>query len=403
VTPDDRRRLRTALGFDDGSRVVGFVGRLVREKGILELFEAFRRVRERVSNARLLIIGPVDEVKADAVRPETAAQYGIDDAVFLGYRHDMPELYSVMDVCVLPSHREGFPRSPMEASAMGVACIATDIRGCREVVKPGVNGLLVPVRDPAALADAITAIVSDPERASRFGTEGRALAAGAFDERAVAARVSDVYRRLGAANARRASHAFKRAFDVVAATILLIVLSPLMAVVAIAIRMRLGSPVLFRQQRPGFGGKPFVLLKFRTMSNGVEPSGRPLPDAERMTPLGRLLRRLSVDELPELVNVVRGDMSLVGPRPLLMQYLDRYTPEQARRHEVRPGITGLAQVNGRNLLSWEDRFASDVWYVDHWSFRLDMTILARTVWTVFARHGINQPGSATAEEFKGSM
>jgi lipopolysaccharide/colanic/teichoic acid biosynthesis glycosyltransferase len=402
VTADDRRRLRASLGFDEDARVVGFVGRLVREKGILELFEAFRSVRERVPAARLLIVGPVDEAKADAVKPATAAEYGITDAVFLGYRHDMPELYSAMDVCVLPSHREGFPRSPMEASAMGVACVATDIRGCREVVTPGVNGLLVPVRDARALADAIATIASDPARASRLGAAGRRLAAASFDERHVAVRVADAYRRLLQARTHRVRHPLKRAFDLAAASALLILLSPVMLAAALAVRIVLGSPVLFRQRRPGMDGTPFVLLKFRTMSDAADASGLPLPDADRMTPLGRLLRRLSVDELPELVNVLRGDMSLVGPRPLLMEYLPRYTSEQARRHEVRPGITGLAQVNGRNLLSWEERFACDVWYVDHWSFGLDLTILARTVWTVLARHGINQPGSATAEEFKGS-
>jgi lipopolysaccharide/colanic/teichoic acid biosynthesis glycosyltransferase len=403
VPADARRRLRASLGFADSARVVGFVGRLVREKGILELLDAFRRVRERVPDARLLIVGPVDEVKADAVKPATAAQHGVEDAVFLGYRHDMPELYAIMDVCVLPSHREGFPRSPMEAAAMGVPCVATDIRGCREVVKPGVNGLLVPVLDPASLADAIATIVADPPLAARLGAAGREMAAQSFDERQVAGRVVDAYRQLLERKGRRAAHPLKRAFDIAAAGALLVLLSPLMLAVALAVRVKLGSPVLFRQRRPGVNGAPFVLLKFRTMSAAVDGRGVLLPDADRITPLGRLLRRLSIDELPELVNVLRGDMSLVGPRPLLMAYLERYTREQARRHEVRPGITGLAQVSGRNLLSWEDRFACDVWYVDHWSFGLDLTILARTVWTVLARHGINQPGSATAEEFKGSV
>jgi len=171
-----------------------------------------------------------------------------------------------------------------------------------------------------------------------------------------------------------------------------------MLVTALLVRATLGSPVLFRQSRPGKHGKTFTILKFRTMRIG----GIGDDDAGRLTRIGRRLRSLSLDELPELWNVFRGDMSLVGPRPLLMQYLDRYTPEQARRHEVKPGITGLAQVSGRNGLSWEEKFRLDVWYVDHCSFALDMKILAKTVWKLIVREGINQPGHATAAEFMGT-
>ena len=159
--------------------------------------------------------------------------------------------------------------------------------------------------------------------------------------------------------------------------------------------------MLFRQQRPGRGGRPFTIFKLRTMSDRCGPDWKLLPDAERLTRVGRLLRAASLDELPELLNVVRGDMSLVGPRPLLMQYLGRYSPEQARRHEVLPGITGWAQVNGRNALSWDEKFQHDVWYVDHLSAALDLSILARTVWNVLARRGISASGHATMPEFMG--
>ena len=194
----------------------------------------------------------------------------------------------------------------------------------------------------------------------------------------------------------------KRALDVLIAAVALALLSPLVLAVALAVRLRLGSPVLFRQQRPGLSGEPFTILKFRTMKDATDAEGRPLPDAERLTPLGRILRATSLDELPELVNVIKGDMSLVGPRPLLMQYLERYTPEQTRRHEVRPGITGWAQVHGRNALTWEEKFDLDVWYVDNRTLWLDLRILAMTVASVLRREGISQPGSATAEEFTGT-
>ena len=194
----------------------------------------------------------------------------------------------------------------------------------------------------------------------------------------------------------------KRLFDLLLSGAALLLLSPLLLVVAILVRHYHGRPVLFSQQRPGYHGLPFRLYKFRSMSEARDAQGRLLPDAERLTRLGRFLRASSMDELPELLNVLRGEMSLVGPRPLLMQYLGRYTPEQMRRHDALPGITGWAQVNGRNALSWEDKFRLDVWYVDHWTFGLDLRILLLTLGKVLRREGISQPGHATAEEFMGS-
>jgi len=194
----------------------------------------------------------------------------------------------------------------------------------------------------------------------------------------------------------------KRLTDLVLAAAALLLFWPLLLLLALVVRVNLGAPVLFRQVRPGLHGRPFTILKFRTMRDAAGPDGRPLPDAERLTRFGRFLRSTSLDELPELWNVIVGDMALVGPRPLLMQYLERYTPRQARRHEVRPGITGWAQVNGRNALSWEDKFELDVWYVDNQSFALDLRILWLTLASVLRREGVSQPGHATMEEFMGS-
>jgi sugar transferase EpsL len=194
----------------------------------------------------------------------------------------------------------------------------------------------------------------------------------------------------------------KRLFDIIVSAVFLAGLSPLLIVAALAISLKMGRPVLFGQLRPGLKGRPFTIYKFRTMSERRDGQGSLLPDADRLLPFGRFLRASSLDELPELWNVLKGDMSLVGPRPLLMQYLDRYTPAQARRHEVRPGITGWAQVNGRNAITWEEKFELDVWYVDHRSFRLDLKIIFFTVWKILKREGISQPGQATMEEFRGS-
>jgi len=193
----------------------------------------------------------------------------------------------------------------------------------------------------------------------------------------------------------------KRLFDIVASSFGLLLLSPVIAMVAWRIRHKLGTPVLFRQVRPGLNGKPFEMVKFRTMLDAVDPTGHLLPDSKRMTPFGSFLRSSSLDELPELWNVLKGDMSLVGPRPLLMEYLPLYSPEENRRHEVRPGVTGWAQINGRNALSWEEKFALDLWYVDNRSLWLDLRIIFLTVKKVFMRDGISADGEATMPKFTG--
>lgn len=194
----------------------------------------------------------------------------------------------------------------------------------------------------------------------------------------------------------------KRLIDILASGLGFLVLSPLLLILALLVLIYHGRPVLFGQTRPGMHGKPFKMLKFRTMRDALDSDGNPLPDSERITKFGAFLRATSLDELPELWNVLKGDMSLVGPRPLLMEYLELYSPEQARRHEVRPGVTGWAQVNGRNAISWEEKFKLDVWYIDNRSFWLDIKILLMTVKKVFVREGISADGHVTIEKFKGS-
>jgi sugar transferase EpsL len=194
----------------------------------------------------------------------------------------------------------------------------------------------------------------------------------------------------------------KRLFDLLLTIPGLLLVSPVLALTALLVRVCHGSPVLFRQLRPGYRARPFYLYKFRTMRDLRDDQGELLPDEQRLTRLGQLLRATSLDELPELFHVLRGEMSLVGPRPLLMQYLERYSAEQARRHDVLPGITGWAQINGRNALTWQDKFRLDIWYVDHWSLGLDVRILLQTFWKTINQEGISQPGRATADEFMGN-
>lgn len=194
----------------------------------------------------------------------------------------------------------------------------------------------------------------------------------------------------------------KRIMDYILALPILIILSPILIITSIIIRISLGKPVIFKQDRPGYKGSIFTIMKFRSMRDKRDESGNLLPDEERLTRLGRFIRSYSLDELPELMNILKGDMSLVGPRPLLVEYLDRYTPEQACRHDVLPGITGWAQVNGRNALTWEDKFDLDLWYVDHWSLGLDIKILLMTLWKVIKKEGVSHPGNATMEKYMGT-
>ena len=194
----------------------------------------------------------------------------------------------------------------------------------------------------------------------------------------------------------------KRVFDILISLIVLILLSPILLIISLSLIAVEGLPLFFCQDRPGMGGRIFRICKFRTMRAERDSSGELLPDEERITAFGSFMRRSSLDELPELFNVIKGEMSLVGPRPLLVQYLERYTPDQARRHEVLPGITGWAQINGRNAITWDEKFRLDLWYVDHWSFWLDIRIIFTTIWKVLSGEGISQPGHATMDEFMGN-
>jgi lipopolysaccharide/colanic/teichoic acid biosynthesis glycosyltransferase len=281
-----------------------------------------------------------------------------------------------------------------------------------DMVKEEQIGMVVPPQDASAFADALVRLADDRMATAQMGQRARAFAQREFRRTVLAERCVAVMERAAAGPACRSSvneasvslyrRLGKRVLDLLVVAILLPLVLPVIGVVALLIRFRLGSPVFFQQIRPGYGARPFNLLKFRTMTPECSSDGTLLSDEKRLSKFGSLLRRLSLDELPQLWNVIRGDMSLVGPRPLLMQYLDRYTKEQSRRHEVRPGITGWSQVNGRNAITWEEKFALDVWYVEHVTFWLDIQILFKTIIKTTTSKDISQPGHATAEEFWGT-
>jgi sugar transferase EpsL len=311
-----------------------------------------------------------------------------------------------MDIFVLPSYREGFPRSVLEAMSSALPVVATNIRGCREAVVDGETGWLVPPRNGAALAEAVGHLVRDPKLAARFGSAGRERAVRLYDQRLVQRRFVDFIEDAFLPERRATAHVLlsilKRTLDLAGATAGVVFLFPIMILAWAAIRVGMGGPALFRQQRVGLGGREFTLFKFRTMSEECDSAGRLLPDEQRLNPLGSCLRRTSVDELPQLINVLRGELSLVGPRPLLPVYLERYSEVQRRRHEVKPGLTGWAQIHGRNAITWSRRFELDIWYVDHWGFWLDMKIVCRTIGQMLWWKGISGERHATMPEFLGT-
>jgi lipopolysaccharide/colanic/teichoic acid biosynthesis glycosyltransferase/glycosyltransferase involved in cell wall biosynthesis len=384
--------------------VVTFVGRLVRDKGVMELSQAWRMIDDAFPAAHLAIAGvfePQDPVPA-AVKRWLSSHPRVH---LCGFIRDTPALYKASDILVLPSYREGLPTVVLEASAMALPVVTTRVPGCVDSVENGVTGALVDARDAASLADAIAAYLRSPALRLAHGEAGRERVLRDFRPEPIRRESLEEYRRLvGASRARR--HRFlssvKRPLDVLASITALVLLSPVMAVVAAMIRAHLGSPVIFRQVRPGLSAQPFTICKFRTMRDAVDAAGFALPDSQRLATFGRWLRSTSLDELPALWNVIRGDMSLVGPRPLLTEYLSRYSPEQRRRHDVKPGLTGWAQANGRNRLSWSEKFELDLWYVDNRSVLLDLKIVLLTVSALVRRSGIAQPGHATMPKFMGN-
>lgn len=402
--PYEAAAARRACSIPSEVRVVGFVGRIVRDKGVEDLVRAWKELRELLPDVHLLVVGGFEP--QDPVSAEAAETLRTDPRVRLaGHVDSMRAMYSIMDVVVLPTYREGFPQVPLEAAAMERPVVATRVTGCVDAVVDGETGTLVPPGDPRALAEATATYLRDPALRQRHGRAGRARVLRDYRPESLWLLTHREYEELlgrreprpAARPARRpVDLLIKRTIDVAGALLGLAVLSPALLVISALLLATQGRPLFFRQRRPGLRGRIFGILKFRTMRPGTQP------DADRMTPIGRFLRSTSLDEIPQLWNVLVGDMSLVGPRPLLVKYLGRYTPRQARRHDVRPGMTGWVQVNGRNSLPWDEKFEMDVWYVDNGSLRVDLKILLKTVRKVLARTGINAPGDAAVPEFTGS-
>ncbi len=418
VGEKQRMAARRASGIPAEDLVVGYVGRIARDKGLSELAEAWNGIKERFPKAHLLIVGPFDECDPLPISVESKLRAG-PQVHLVGYTSDVARFYAAMDIFVLPSYREGFANCLLEAAAMELPIVATAVPGCIDFVDDGITGTLVPPKDPRALRETVLSYLFDPDLRRRHGKAARERVLRDFAREPIWEAAYREYLRLlserGGSVAARAEEEFgaaglhrlssvagkvaKRLMDIAGSLLGLIIFAPILAAIAICIRVTMVSPIIFRQVRSGLRGEPFEMYKFRTMRLQCGKTDASLSDEERLTPIGRFLRSTSLDELPELVNVLKGEMSLVGPRPLLMEYLDLYTEEQARRLEAKPGITGWAQVNGRNALSWEEKFKLDAWYIDNRSASLDLKILLMTLPKVVRREGIGRGTSVVSEKF----
>ena len=374
---------RAALGIPEDAPVIGFVGRFTQDKGIADLLEAFNLVRQQVPGLRLLLLGDFED--GDPVPESVRRALETDpDVVRAGFVADTAIYYPIMDVLALPTYREGFPTTPLEAAAAGKPVVTTQATGARDSVINDVTGRVVPVGDVPTFARALEDLLLDQDLAVRMGKAGRERVERDFQPEGVWHGLEALYASLLIERRQvRLWHylTVKRAVDVTIALFALLLTAPIMLLTALLIRLEDGGPVFFAQERVGKDGVVFEALKFRSMVVGAEHKGLGLAVAlndDRITRVGQFIRAASIDELPQLWNVLMGEMSIIGPRPTVKNQVDRYSDFQRRRLEVKPGLTGWAQVNGRNSIPWEKRIELDVWYVEHGSLWLDFLILLRT-------------------------
>lgn len=418
--PMDGESLRQQLGWQ-GKVVFMLAGNMGLTHGLETVIEAAAHLQD---NPDILFVFVGSGAAKDSLVRQVE-EWGLRNVLFLGQvpPEEAARLINASDAMLVhlkPALGGDFsvPHRIFSYMLCAKPVVVAATGSTSELVRSLDCGWVCPPSDAQSLARLLAEVAADPDARRSKGQNGLAAAHGPYSR---AHFLGQLERLIVVARSQTQNHAHersegsklktqngkaygvaKRLLDIAIAGVALVALSPIIAVIALAVRLTLGAPVLFRQTRPGHRGRPFTLLKFRTMKEGHDASGNLLPDETRLTRFGQFLRSTSLDELPELVNVLRGEMSIVGPRPLLMRYLERYTPEQMRRHDVKPGITGWAQVNGRNALSWEKKFEMDLWYVKNQSLKLDLRIIGMTVGKMLRREGISQPGEATAQEFMGS-
>jgi lipopolysaccharide/colanic/teichoic acid biosynthesis glycosyltransferase len=399
-----RSEIRKSMSIPEEKIVFLFLGRLNRDKGIPELIEAFRRLKEKDPRVFLLLAGYDEEDLAALARERLSP----GDFYFYGPTAKPQELYQACDIFCLPSHREGFGSSVIEASACAKAVIASDTYGLMDAMIDNATGLRHKAGDAESLFRKMKQLSEDDELRTRLGEKGEKYVRENFSSEIITGYWKSFYGELlkSEVSFKNYRSAYRRlikpAADFIFSLLLMALMLPVFAVTILLLLIFNEGKVFFLQTRPGLNGSPFRIIKFRTMNERKDEKGDLLPDEKRLTPVGKMIRKLSIDEIPQLFNVIKGDMSLIGPRPLLPEYLPLYSSSQKRRHEVKPGITGWAQVNGRNQVSWEKKFNMDIYYVDNINFSLDLKIAVLTIIKIIKREGVSSATSQTMEKFSGS-
>lgn len=406
VSSNQRKILKTKLGIKDVDTVFIFVGRLVGDKGINEVVASFKKIISQNLNVKLLLIGmyendldPLDDLTQQEINSNKNILFG-------GYQVDIRPYLAISKALVFASYREGFPNVVLQAGAMGLPSIVTNINGCNEIIKDGKNGIIIPVKDIVAIEKAVLKVLTEQDFFASLQSNAREMITSRYEQKLIWSAILEEYKQIEQKFESRQvwdmyKNGIKPVLDFSFAFFGFIVLSPLFCIAALCLFFVNKGNIFFLQKRPGIGGKLFTIIKFKTMNDKKDAEGKLLPDAKRLTKIGKWIRSASLDELPQIVNVIKGDMSFVGPRPLLPNYLDLYTQTHKRRHNVKPGITGWAQINGRNAIDWETKFKLDIWYVENQSFGLDIKIIFKTILRVLKAEGISAANSVTMEPFYG--
>lgn len=407
VSQLQKRVLQKKLEIVADDFVFIFVGRLVGDKGINELILAFKNLIKQNPNVKLLLVG-MEEKGLDPLDNSTKEEIKANkNILFVGYQDNIKPYLAISNALVFASYREGFPNVVLQAGAMGLPSIVTDINGCNEIIIDGKNGIIIPVKNSEAIEKAVLRMIDEKDFFITLQSNARKMITSRYEQKEIWKAILKEYKQVeeNQQNAQEWSiykKCIKPSLDFSIAFFGFLVLSPLFFIVVLCLIFDNKGTVFFYQKRPGIGDKLFTIIKFKTMNDKKDTNGNLLPDHKRHTGIGRWLRKTSLDELPQLLNVIKGDMSIVGPRPLLPEYLDLYTVPQQRRHNVKPGITGWAQINGRNAIDWKTKFKYDLWYVEHQSFGLDVKIIFNTLLKVLKVEGINATNNVTMEPFYGN-
>lgn len=407
VSQLQKRVLQKKLEIVADDFVFIFVGRLVGDKGINELILAFKNLIKQNPNVKLLLVG-MEEKGLDPLDNSTKEEIKANkNILFVGYQDNIKPYLAISNALVFASYREGFPNVVLQAGAMGLPSIVTDINGCNEIIIDGKNGIIIPVKNSEAIEKAALRMIDEKDFFITLQSNARKMITSRYEQKEIWKAILKEYKQVeeNQQNAQEWSmykRCIKPTLDFSFAFLGFLVLSPLFCIVVLCLIFANKGTVFFYQKRPGIGDKLFTIIKFKTLNDKKDTNGNLLPDHKRHTGIGRWLRKTSLDELPQLLNVIKGDMSIVGPRPLLPEYLDLYTVSQQRRHNVKPGITGWAQINGRNAIDWKTKFRYDLWYVEHQSFGLDVKIIFNTLLKVLKVEGINATNNVTMEPFYGN-